>query len=135
MKRISNRAVLAGSLLATGTAPVVAHHSVSAEFDPDRPIEFTGTVKQTEWVNPHGFMQVEVTEDDGAVSIYRIQIGAPISLYRQGWGPDSVPQGTVVTFQGIRARNPDSRNVNGTVTGPDGEALWRGEGPSGSLTR
>jgi hypothetical protein len=132
MKTNAYCALLAGSLL-LGAATVSAHHSISAEFDQNSLIEFTGTVKQVEWVNPHGFMQVDVTDDDGTVSTYRVQIGAPISLYRQGWRKESVPPGTVVHFTGIRAKNPNSRNVNGTVTGPDGSELWRGEGPDGSL--
>ena len=133
MKRNAYCALLVGISLLLGAATVVAHHSFDAEFDEDSPIEFTGTVKQIEWFNPHGFMQVEVTNDDGAVSIYRIIIGAPISLYRQGWNMNSVPPGTVVSFTGSRAKNANSRNVNGTVTGPDGKELWRGEGPDGQL--
>ena len=133
MKRNVYCALLAGISLLCGAAAVAAHHSFAAEFDIDSPIEFTGTVKQVEWFNPHGFMQVEVTNDDGEVSIYRIIIGAPISLYRQGWNKDSVPPGTVVSFEGSRAKNPDSRNVNGTVTGLDGNELWEGEGPDGAL--
>lgn len=133
MKRNAYCAFLAGITLLWGAATAVAHHSVAAEFDQDKPIEFTGTVKQVEWVNPHGYMQVEVTDDDGTASIYRVQIGAPISLYRQGWKKESVPPGTVVSFEGIRAKNPNSRNVNGTVRGPDGQELWRGEGPAGGL--
>ncbi len=133
MKRNVYCALLAGIGLLLGAATVVAHHSFDAEFDSNSPIEFTGTVKQIEWFNPHGFMQVEVTDDDGTASIYRIIIGAPISLYRQGWSQESVPPGTVVSFTGSRAKNPDSRNVNGRVTGPDGTELWRGEGPRGAL--
>ena len=133
MKRIAYCALLAGLGLLLGAATVVAHHSFDAEFDADSAIEFTGTVKQIEWFNPHGFMQVEVTNDDETVSTYRIIIGAPISLYRQGWNQDSVPPGTVVNFTGSRAKNPESRNVNGTVTGADGSELWRGEGPGGAL--
>lgn len=132
MKTNTYCALVAGGLL-LAAATVSAHHSISAEFDQNSPIEFTGTVKQVEWVNPHGFMQVDVTGDDGTVSTYRVQIGAPISLYRQGWRKESVPPGTVVNFTGIRAKNANSRNVNGTVTGPDGNELWRGEGPDGAL--
>jgi hypothetical protein len=133
MKRYAYCALLVGISLLLGASTVVAHHSFAAEFDSNSPIEFTGTVKQVEWFNPHGFMQVEVTDDDGTVSIYRIIIGAPISLYRQGWTKESVAPGTVVSFTGSRAKNPDSRNVNGDVTGPDGEELWSGEGPRGAL--
>ncbi len=39
-----------GVLLAA--IPAVAHHSVAAEYDFDKPVEFTGTLKQMEWINP-----------------------------------------------------------------------------------
>jgi hypothetical protein len=133
MKRNVYGALLAGISLLLSAGTAVAHHSFDAEFDINSPIEFTGVVKEIEWFNPHGFMQVEVTSDDGTASIYRIIIGAPISLYRQGWNKDSIPLGTVVHFTGSRAKNPNSRNVNGTVTGPDGKELWEGEGPGGAL--
>ena len=133
MKANSYVVLLALVTILLGAPTAFAHHSFAAEFDRDRPIEFTGIVKQVDWVNPHGFMHVEVTDGDGVVSTYKIIIGAPISLYRQGWKKESVPPGTVVHFEGSRARNPNSRNVNGTVTGPDGNELWRGEGPEGAL--
>ena len=126
-------ALVVGISLLFGGTTAVAHHSFEAEFDVNSSIEFTGTVKAIEWVNPHGFMQVDVTNDDGTVMTYRIIIGAPISLYRQGWNKDSVLPGTVVSFKGSRARNPNSRNVNGEVKGPDGQDLWGGTGPNGSL--
>ena len=133
MKRNAYRVLLAGIGFLLVAPTGAAHHSFDAEFDINSPIEFTGVVKEIEWFNPHGFMQVEVTNDDGTTATYRIIIGAPISLYRQGWNRDSVPPGTVVHFTGSRAKNPNSRNVNGTATGPDGQELWSGEGPDGAL--
>jgi hypothetical protein len=119
--------VAAGLLL--GAVTSLAHHSVSAEFDPNKPIEFTGTVKVVEWVNPHLYTQVEVKQPDGKVTVYRVEGGAPNGLYRNGWRKDSLKPGTVIAFKGTRAKNPESMNVNGRMTMPDGKVAWQGDGP------
>ena len=111
---ISLFALSAGILLATGS--MLAHHSVSAEFDQAKKISFTGVVKKVEWLNPHIYTQVEVKEANGRVVVYRVEGGPPNALYRRGIRPDSLKPGTVVKFTGIRAKNPESMNVNGQLT-------------------
>jgi hypothetical protein len=108
-------------------APVAlfAHHSASAEFDRDKPIEFTGIVKVIEWVNPHGYVQVEVNETDGSTKIYRVEIMAPNGLYRDGWTKTSVKPGQTVSFKGTRAKNPTSMNVSGRLM-LNGKPLYTG---------
>ena len=54
MKR--NLFVFALFAIALSIVPMTvwAHHSVSAEFDNDKPLEFKGgVVKAVEWTNPH----------------------------------------------------------------------------------
>jgi len=118
--------VAASLLLASMT--LMAHHSVSAEFDNSKPIEFTGgVVKVIEWTNPHIYTQVEVKGADGKAVVYRVEGGAPNAMFRSGWRKDSVKPGTVVSFKGIRAKNPQSFNLNGRMTLPDGKVAWQGD--------
>ena len=131
MKRniLSIGLVAAGLLLATTGA--VAHHSVSAEFDANKPLEFSGgVVKMVEWTNPHIYVQVEVKDQAGKVTMYRVEGGAPNSLFRQGWRRDSLKVGQLVNFKGTRAKNPASPNVNGRLTLPDGKVVWQGNAPT-----
>jgi uncharacterized protein DUF6152 len=118
----ANRAIallIAGGLLASMT--IVAHHSVSAEFDTTKKVTFTGTVKKVDWMNPHIYTHVEVKGADGKVTVYKVEGGAPNSLFRNGIRPDSLKPGTVVTCTNCsRSKSPESMNVNGRLTLADG---------------
>jgi hypothetical protein len=115
--------VFAGLLLAA--IPALAHHSVSAEFDTTKPIEFTGTVKSVEWTNPHIYTQVEVKQPDGTTKVYRVEGNPPNTLFRNGWRKDSLKVGQVVSVKGHRAKNPDSPNVGtATITTQDGKKVF-----------
>lgn len=120
---------LTGAILLSGGSAAIAHHSQSGEFDRNNTIEFTGIVKTVGWTNPHGFIHVEVESTDGSTLVYKVEISAPNGLYRGGWRKDSVKPGTVVSFVGSRSRNPESMNVAGQMTLPDGTVAYRGPGP------
>ena len=111
--------VAAGMML--GSVTIVAHHSVSAEFDTSNRITFTGTVKKIDWMNPHIYTHVEVKQPDGKVVVYKVEGGAPNSLFRSGVRPESLPPGTIVTCTNCsRSKSPESMNVNGSLTLQDG---------------
>ena len=42
--------------------PLAAHHSFSAEFDGTREIKITGNVAMVEWMNPHAWIHLNVSE-------------------------------------------------------------------------
>jgi hypothetical protein len=105
--------------------PGLDHHSVAAEFDSIKPLSFTGTIKKVEWTNPHIYTQVEVKNPDGTSVVYRVEGGAPNSLFRQGWRKDSLKVGETVTVTGLRAKNEQSMNVGqAKIQTADGRTLF-----------
>ena len=115
--------LIAGMLLTA--LPLLAHHSITAEFDLNKPISFTGTVKKVDWMNPHIYTHVVVKNPDGSVIEYRVEGGPPNALYRSGWRENSLTPGETVSVKGVRAKSESSMNVGqATITKADGTTVY-----------
>ena len=87
--------VIAGAALVVSAAavPVMAHHSFAAEFDAKKPVKLRGTVTKMEWINPHGWIYVDVKEADGTVVSWAVETGGPTALLRRGVRKTDFPIG------------------------------------------
>ena len=97
--------VLAGVLLAAG--PVAAHHS-GAMFDRSKSVTLTGVLKQFHYVNPHGWIDLEVTDPAGKTELWSIETTAPISLRNMGLVPSALRPGDKIKVTAHPLR--DGRN-------------------------
>jgi len=114
--------LLATALLSLGIA-VKAHHSFSAVFDAESPVEVTGTVTRVDWKNPHVWFYVDVEADDGAVVNWEFELGSPNGLRRRGWSRTTLKVGDVISVSGYRARNKSTRGNVASMTLADGREL------------
>ena len=108
-----------------------AHHSFSAEFDIDKPITLHGTLTELEWVNPHGWLHMDVEGPDGEVVNWAVEMGNPTSLLRRGLRKSDFPPGINFVVEGYLAKD-GTPTANGiTVTFPDGRDFFAGSSGTG----
>ncbi len=104
--------------------PLWAHHAFSAEFDGNSPVTLKGAVSKIDWINPHSWLYIDVKDPTtGNVVSWKIEMGAPNQLLRQGWNKSSLPVGTEVVVEGYRAKNGSDIANGGSVTFADGRKL------------
>ena len=121
----ATRALVAALLLAPPVL-VEAHHAFAAEFDADKPIKFKGTVTKMEWINPHAWIHIDVTGEDGKVTAWMIEAAAPNALLRRGWTKNSLPKGTEILVEGYQAKDGANRGNGSIITFTDGKKLFVG---------
>src|ERR1700693_3687941 len=118
--------VLTAAVLLLAAAPARAHHAFAAEFDADKPIKFKGTVTKMEWINPHAWIHIDVTGEDGKVTPWMIEAAAPNALLRRGWTKNSLPKGTEILVEGYQAKDGANRSNGSIITFTDGKKLFVG---------
>lgn len=110
----------------------LAHHAFSAEFDATKPVALRGKITKMEWINPHAWIHLEVTNEDGTTEAWMIEAGPPGALVRRGWTRDSVKVGTEVLVEGYQALDGANRANGRDVTFPDGRRLFAGSSGTGA---
>jgi hypothetical protein len=117
---------LAATLATLAAGTVAAHHSFSAEFDPERPVKLTGKVTEVKFSNPHAWIYMDVTDESGKVVNWALEMGGANALIRRGWRREDLPAGTVLLIEGWQARNATPTANISTVTFEDGRTLFAG---------
>jgi hypothetical protein len=97
MTNAARQAIILMSLAAGGTSLALAHHSYSA-FDMVGTKVITGTIKKFDWTNPHSWIWIDVTNEQGTVETWGIEGMSPNYLARRGWTRTTLKPGDKVTI-------------------------------------
>lgn len=117
------RLVATVGLLMAAALSVSAHHSFAAEFDQKKQVTLEGKVVMMEWVNPHSWLHIDVTNADGTVQRWKIEGGSPSVLLRKGWNRNSVPAGIKVKVVAFQAKDGSFRASSRDLVFPDGRRM------------
>jgi len=116
--------------VATLTCPTFAdaHHSFPAQFDGRNRTTLTGPVTKVEWMNPHIYFYVDVTDaESGVVTNYAFEMGSPNTLVRLGWSRSSLQLGDIVTVEGALARDGSPLvNASSVILTSSGRKMFAG---------
>ena len=116
MKRRTTLALaLAGATLLFATGPVSAHHAMVAEFNLARPITLKGTLTRMEWVNPHGWLYVDVKGPEG-LERWKIETGSPFRMEKRGLKKIDFKIGDEVIVSGFAAKDGTPTAAGITIT-------------------
>ena len=116
----------AGALVvAVAIAPWASAHHGFGTFLMNKDVEITGTVTGLDFVNPHSWLYLDVTQPDGKVAAMRCEMRSATTLRRSGWTPDLFKVGKKITITGSPDRDDPYSCYVSTVIFADGSRVDR----------
>jgi len=100
----------------------LAHHSF-AMFDRSKEMTLVGVVEEFQWTNPHSWIELNVTNPDGTVDKWSIELNSPNNLARQGWHSSSLKPGDKISVVVWPLRSGEKGGLFMSLTFPDGRVL------------
>ncbi len=113
-----------------------SHHAFSSEFDINRPIRLRGVITRMEWVNPHTWLHITATLEDGSSEEWMLEGGTPNTLLRAGLTQTILQPGTEILVRGYQSKDPDCipkcRGSGRDITFTDGSSIFMGSSGVGA---
>ena len=116
----SSRLWIALSTLALVPLCAVAHHS-HGNYDLRNYTYLNGTVQELVWLNPHTWIHLRVTDENGGETDWALEGGGINALTRRGWKPDDIKPGDRISVRCHRLRDGAQGCLLGYVTPENGE--------------
>ncbi|MBF8269400.1 MAG: hypothetical protein HW386_1109 [Gammaproteobacteria bacterium] len=99
-----------------------AHHSVAGQFDMSKEVEWTGVISKVDWINPHTYIYLDVTDANGSTVTWQLAT-APTAMLRKAGLTKAmiIGDGAKVMITGLLTRDGTKHLgwVN-KITYPDG---------------
>lgn len=127
MKRLLWTAVVglaAAAAVAVSHAPADAHHASAPFYDDTQEVEAVGSVERFVFRNPHSFLFITAENGDGEAVEWEVELGAAVSMRRQGWTPETIRAGDAIRAVGNPSRAPGTYGICcAQLSRPDGSPI------------
>ena len=100
----------------------LAHHA-AAMFETEKTVTVSGTVEEFAYVNPHAWLYVVVTDDNGEETLWGFEAEGPSALMRAGIKNNTLRPGDLVTVTARPLRDGRPAGALVSVTKADGTVL------------
>jgi hypothetical protein len=107
-----------GLVVIAAASPLLAHHAISGIYDSSKRVTVEGAVREFQFINPHPFLIIEVTEG-GKTLEWRLEMDNRYELIDEGMSADTLKRGDRIVASGSQSR-----------THPQGMYLMRLDRPS-----
>ena len=108
-------------LLLGCAARINAHHSFVMLFDPSQSVTVSGVVTEFQFIAPHAYIRVDVTDETGEVIEWELETASPGQLIRAGLTPEVLTTGDEISAVGNPTRDGRPLMRLLTITLPNGE--------------
>ena len=78
------------ALVGFGSSIPLAHHSVSGQFDMAKTATLKGVITRIDWINPHTYVYLDVSEPNGVKNTWQLETFPPAQLRRVGLSKESI---------------------------------------------
>jgi hypothetical protein len=119
------QAFLTASVL-TGVGTAIAHHSFSPVYDGSRTVTVAGVVTDFRLVNPHTQMALDVTDDAGNVTQWKVEFDGRLNLTNHGWNDDTIKVGERLAVTGNPTHTGSKQMFFTRLERSDGSVIARG---------
>jgi hypothetical protein len=122
MEPVMNKILATLCLILAWAITGVAHHSFAAEFDGNKVQTIKGTVTDFQWMNPHAYIYLDVTDASGKKINWGVQSRNLSILKRQGLSRQTFKVGDIITIELYHHKDP-AKNIGFAmyVTKADGK--------------
>jgi hypothetical protein len=122
MQMIRTLAAASVSIVLSASA-LVAHHSISVNFDTTKAFDVTGIVKEVKIRNPHSQIVLDVTNPDGSMKEWFIEWNDKNAMVRRKVAFERLKVGDKITVNVNPNRTENNVGFFRTATLPDGFVL------------